>query len=363
MAGEQVYTTRPDGTGRWYLGQLGHVDGLSYSDTMPGGASAASLTLQHDPSQRHEAFAPGRRLCVLKGSVQWEGTLTEPAPGDGGWSLTADGAGTWGNRFRASYTGTWGAGTPALVIDGAVTRGLRWTRGSLAGADVTEPHDSASQSVTEFLDGITVAQSYTWRVRRVQAGLRVDIAPLPDPKPSTCTRLLVTTAPVARTLAGYVNALYARYQATVDASGTPATYGTGSSVNQASVDAHDRLEDYWDLTSAGVLTNAQANTLASSALAKYTAASYASALTVHHGEYLTAGGTPVDLACEKAGEVIKLLIADGPYGGELRTGPVCFTAGGVKYDAGAETLEVTPLQSWQSTLSDVLTLLAPKAPA
>lgn len=363
MPGEMVYTTRVDGTGRWYLGQLGHVGGLSYSDTLPGGSETAALSLERDPTQRHEAFAPGRRLVVMKGSAQWEGTLTEPVAGDGAWSLTADGAGTWGNRFRALYTPPWTVNVTHDVISSAIGRGLRWIEGNLAGADVTQPADSAAQSVSEFLDGITSAQSWTWRVKRVHAGLQLDLIVLPDPKPSTCTRLLVTTSPVARTLAGYVNAMYARYQKTIDTTGTPATFDIGSAVNQPSIDAHDRHEEFWDLTSAGVLTGAAVNVKAGQALSKYSAASYSSAITVHRGQYLTAGGAPVDLACEKAGEVVKLIVADGPYGGELRTGPICFTVGKVHYDADNDSLEVTPLQSWRNTLSDVLSLIAPKAPA
>jgi hypothetical protein len=233
----------------------------------------------------------------------------------------------------------------------------------LAGADVTQPADPAAQSVSEFLDGITSANAWTWRVHRVNAGLQLDLIQLPDPKPSTCTRLLVTTSPVARTLAGYVNALYARYEKTVDTGGAAATFDLGSAVNQPSIDQHDRMEEFWDLTSAGVMTGAAANAKAAQALTKYSAASYSSAITVHRGQYLTAGGTPVDLACEKSGEVVKLIIADGPYGGELRTGPICFTVGRVNYDADNDSLEVSPLQSWRNTLSDVLSLIAPKAPA
>lgn len=360
---ESVYTQRVDGTGRWYLGQLGHVDGLTYSDAIPGGAESATLTLQRDPSQRHEAFAPGRRLVVLKGSAQWEGTLTEPVPGDGGWALTADGAGTWGNRFRAIYTPPWGSNTPHDVISSAIIRGLRWVEGNLGGADITQPSDSAAQSVTEFMDGITSGVSWSWRVKRTHAGLQVDLFQLPDPKPSTCTRLLVTTAPVARTLAGYVNAMYARYQATADTDGAVATFGLGSAVNQTSINAHDRHEEFWDLTSAGTLSGAAVNVKAAQALTKYSAASYSSSITVHRGQYMTAGGAPVDLGCEKAGEVVKLIVADGPYGGELRTGPICFTVGRVNYSSDDDTLEITPLQSWRNTLSDVLTLIAPKAPA
>lgn len=360
MAGESVFTTRVDGTGRVYLGQLGGVDGLVYSDSLPGGPAALSCTLQADPARRPEALNVGRRVCVLKGgSIQWEGSLTEPAPGDGSWSVAADGAGTWGGRFRATYTSPWGPGTADEVISGAISRGLRWVKGTVTGGLVTQPVESGASDVGEFLAGLTSPQSSTWRVQRVHAGLQVNLIPIP----SVVTRLLITTQPVARTVAGYTNVLYTRYQSGIDSAGDTATFATVSAANAASIAAHDRLEDQWDLTSSGLLTAGAATTLAGNALGKYQAASYAGPFTVARGQYLSTGGVAVDLACEHAGEVAQLIMAGGPYGAELRAGPVIFPVGGVSYDSDNDQLAITPLQSYTGSLSDVLSLLTPKAPA
>jgi hypothetical protein len=361
MAGEEVYTTRVDGSARYYLNGLGHVDSLNYGDTMAGGNDAATMNLEYDPTHRHEAFQVGRRICVQKGgSVQWEGTLAEPTPNVGsGWGLTAVGSGNWGTSYRAIYTLPWGAGTTTDIINQAIARGLRWVRGTVSGGDMSQAQDSASQTVTDHLNQVTSVQSTTWRVHRVQAGLQVDLVPIP----SAVTRLLVTTVPAARTIAGYVNALYTRYTATVDASGTAATFGLASSVNTASVAAHDRLEEYWDLSSAGLLSSGAATADSANAIAKYQAASYTGAFTVAHGQYLTVGGAPVDLGTEHAGEVAQLLFADGSYGGQLTPGPVIFPVGQVQYDADSDQLAVTAFQTWNNSLSNLLTLLAPKAPA
>jgi len=364
MAGAEVWTARPDGTAPFYLGTLGHVGGLAYDDTMPGGAGQLTCTLQADPAWRHEAISPGRRVVAVRGaSLCWEGTLTEPVPSDQGWNLTADGAGTWGSRFRAR--GAADAMDPASVIDAATGRGLRWIRGSIAGAYTaqTTVKDPASINMTDYLNGICSPTSYTWRVHRVAAGLQLDLIPIPAPT-ATPTRILVATVPQSRTLAGYVNALYARYKATADSGGNKATYLTASATWDASIARHDRFEDYWDLTSAGVISGATATGYLNAAMQKYVAATWSGPFTVSHGRYLTNGGAPVDLACEHAGEFCRLILADGPYGGEVSPAPpVVFPVGKVAYSDDAGTLTVTPFAYWKADWQTVLNTVAPKAAA
>lgn len=358
MSGEpEVFTQRVDGTGLYYLGALGGLEGLNYDDTLPGGSNSMSVSLDYDPTKRHEAFSIGRRVSVAKGgSVQWEGSMLEPQAGDGGWSLTANGAGNWGTNFRAVYT-TWNA-TDAL--DQAISRGLRWIRGTTSGAFLGQQQDSASMNITDFMNLMTSPASQTWRVHRVQAGLQVDLIPIP----SNVTRLLICTSPVARTIAGYVNRLYARYQVTLDSGGNPATTALVNSAQAANIAAHDVLEDYWELSDAGILTSGAATALAAAALSKYDAASYAGPFTAQHGDYLTVGGVPVDLGCEHSGEVAQLILADGSYGGEvLPTPPITFPVGKVAHDVPTNSLNITPFQAWTGDLSNVLSSLAPKAPA
>jgi hypothetical protein len=180
------------------------------------------------------------------------------------------------------------------------------------------------------------------------------------------TRILVTNVAAVRTLAGYVNALNIRYQSTADntKTGAAAAYAMTTATQPLSITAHGRNEAYWDLSSAGLLTGSAALGLGNTALAKYTAASWATAFQVSPGQYLNAGGAPVDLACEKAGEVVRVILADGPYGGEYNPAPpVIFPVGQVAYNAVDGTLQVTPFQSWTDDFATLLTLLAPLAPA
>lgn len=358
MSGEpEVFTQRVDGTGLYYLGSLGGIEGLNYGDTMPGGSDGMSCQLDYDPTRRHEAFNLGRRVSVVKGgSVQWEGSLLEPQAGDAGWSITASGAGNWGTGFRAVYT-TWNA---TDAIDQAISRGLRWIRGATSGAFLGQQQDSASMSITDFMNLMASPASQTWRVHRVQAGLQVDLITIP----SNVTRLLICSTPAARTIAGYVNRLFTRYQVSLDTGGNAAVTALVNSAQAANIAAHDVLEDYWDLSDAGVLTSGAATALAAAALAKYDAASYAGPFTAQQGDYLTVGGVPVDNGCEHAGEVCQLILADGSYGGEVMpTPPITFPVGKVAYDVPTQSLAITPFQAWTGDLANVLASLAPKAPA
>jgi hypothetical protein len=168
--GCQVISCAPDGTGQRYLGSWGHVDALTYSDTMPGGSATLACTLQASPSWTDQILNPGRVIRVLKGaSIQWEGTLDKPVPVDGtGWTLTARGAGTWGTQYSALWT-SW---TAANIITAAIGRGLRWVQGSVGGGYLLCIKDSGSITVTDFLNLYTSPGSQTWRVHRPRPGCR-----------------------------------------------------------------------------------------------------------------------------------------------------------------------------------------------
>lgn len=352
-----IVSLKPDGVSSpYWLDNLGGIPDLAYSDTMPGGSELLTCTLQYPSNLRHEALDPGRRVQVYRGaSIQWEGIMNEPTPADNGWQLQADGAGAWGNNYRATYS-SWNATDP---LNGAISRGLDWLVGSTAGAYLGTAQPNGSMSITDFMNLLTTPQSNTWRLQRIWAGLQVNVMNIP----SAVTRLLITTLPAARTLAGYVNVLVIRYQATADKGATPGTYATVTATLPDSIARHGRLESFWDLSDAGVLTSAAALALGNSALAKYQASSYLGPYTVSRGQYLTIGGVPVDLACEHAGEVVQLILADGPTGGEIYPGPHLFQVGKVNYLAANDTLEVTPFQTWRHDISSIMTKLAPKAPA
>src|SRR6185437_5220004 len=97
----QVVTYAPDRTRPVWLGQLGTVGGLQYSDSYPGGSDAMQCVMGCDPGFWHPAIGPGRIARVFRGALPvWEGVLSIPQPTAGGWALSATGAGHYGDSYR-----------------------------------------------------------------------------------------------------------------------------------------------------------------------------------------------------------------------------------------------------------------------
>jgi len=343
-----VLTYAPDGVSdRRHLGELGHLAQPVWGSTMPGGDSQFSATLQIPRLFRHPALTVGRVLQVVKaGAVVFEGRLDRPAPAaDGsGWDLSAHGSGTYGNDYDA----VWTTYTINDVVNQAISRGMRWSNPGISGGYLAQPADSGSQSVTAFMNAVCSPGSQTWFIDQPGNTLMVQNIP------TAVTRLLVTTTPAAPDLVRYVNALFIRYQSSPNTAAAQ-TYALASSTLPANITAHGRTEDFWDLSGAGQISTATAQGYGNSALAKYVAASFSQPFTVTHGYYLTPGGVPVDLAAERAGEVVRLVIAAGGYGGEVSPMfPVTFPVGSYTWDQEAQTAQLTAFQSVRSDLSGLL---------
>lgn len=347
-----VQTTRPDGSGPRWLGALGHVANLTYSYSAPGGADQMSCTLQLPPNYRTDALDPGRRVNIIRGGgVVWSGKLNEPVPAVDGWAVAAHGSGTFGTDFAAIYT-TWNFND---AVNQAIARGLRWSNpspGITAGWLAQQP-DSGSLTITDFLNLITVQSSQLWNIDRWN---RLSVFPLPN----VVNRLLVSTSPVTRTVSNDITTVFLKYEASDDGQGNT-TYNVTDAFSQADINRHGPVEVYSDLSSAGVMTQAAATAVGTNVLARYQRASFAGPFTVRYGQLLTTGGSPVDLGCERAGTVARLLVTDAPFGGEDFAGNITFIIGAYQYSDETGTAQITPLQSARTDFASLLSLVLPGA--
>ncbi|MDQ2876139.1 MAG: hypothetical protein M3Y33_15645 [Actinomycetota bacterium] len=339
---------------RW-LSRLGHVAGLSYSWVLPGGPDQMQCTLQVPPQYRTEALNPGRIVRIFRGgSCIWDGKLDEPQPTTQGWTITAHGAGNFGTDYRNIWT-SWDQNSPVLA---AVARGLRWNVPTISstGLYLLQQEDSGSQTITDFLNLLTTYGGYSWYVGR---GNVLSVFPLPNTElPSAANRLLITRSPLARTIAADINTLVARYQATADdttgTTGAVATYGLGGASVAASVAAHQPMEAYVDLTQSGVISLGTAQAAAAGVLTQFQRAAFTGSFTVQPGQLRTMGGAPVDLGSDQAGTVVRLLVSDYGYGGEVIPGPLQFIVGNYAYDDTTQTATVTPLQTVAQSMASLL---------
>lgn len=343
-----VRTLRPDGTDPRWLGALGHVSGLQYSYSCPGGPDQLSCTLQVPPTARTAAIDPGRIVEVYRGASKiWDGKLNEPVPDVSGWGIAAHGSGTFGTDF-ASFYAQWSLNDP---VNQAISRGLRWTNPGIAGGWLAQQIDSASQTITDFLNTICTPSAQVWQIDRDNALQVTGI-------PSQVSRLLVATSPVARTIANDITTVFIKYEASDDGQGN-VVYNTTDAFDQQDIDQHGPTEVYADLSNAGVMTGSAAEQVGANVLARYQRASFAGPFTVRYGQYLTTGGTPVDLGTERAGTVARLLVTDAPFGGEVAAGVIEFVVGNYVYSDETQTAQITPMQAARSDFASLLALVSP----
>jgi len=344
----QVRTFRPDGSDPRWLGTIGHVSALTYSSSCPGGDDQMSAILQVPPSFRTAAMDPGRRIEIWRGGSRvWQGKLNEPVPDVAGWQIAGHGLGTEGADFVSFYR-TWSLNDP---VDQAIARGLRWKNPGIAGGWLAQQVDSASQTVTDHLNSICTPSAQVWQVDKWGT---LNVTGIP----SQVNRLLVSTSPVARTIANDVTTVFLKYEASDDGQGN-VVYNTTDAFDQLDIDIHGPVEIYSDLSNAGVLSAGTAQNVGSQVLARYQRAAFAGPFTVRHGQYLTTGGTPVDLGCERAGTVARLLVTDAPFGGEVGAGVIEFPVGNFAYNDDAGTAQITPLQSARADFATLLSLILP----
>jgi hypothetical protein len=346
----QVRTNAPDGSDPRWLGEIGHVASLTYGYAYPGGASTMSCILQVPPTRRVTATNTGRILSVWRGSSQiWTGRLDEPQPAVDGWTLSAVGNGSLGNNFCDIWT-TWR--DPDDHINQAIARGLPWKNPGISatGMWLGDQQDSGSQQITDYLNSVTIQGIVNWSVDPRDGTLSF------APMPAAVNRLLISTSPVPRTVADDINVLFLKYQLTDDTSTTTAvaTYDVAESVNQADIGIHGPQESYYDLTANGIMAESAVVQNGDNILSRYNRASFAAPFTVSYGQLLNAGGAPVDLGTEQAGNVYRLMLTDFGYGGEVSAAPVTVVGGQVQYDDSSQTLQITPYQSTDSSLAGIL---------
>lgn len=305
--------------------------------------------LQVPPSYRTPAMDPGRRVEIYRGASRvWFGQLNEPVPDVSGWTLQGHGQGTFGSQFAAYYASTWSLNSP---VDQAITRGLQWTNPGIAGGWLAQQPDSASLTVTDHLNNLCGPSAQGWQVDRWGA-LHVGAIP------STVNRLLVATSPVARTIANDITTVWLKYTASDDGQGNT-TYDLTDAFNQPDIDQHGPNEVYADLSSAGVMSSGAATAVGTNILSRYQRASFAGPFSVRFGQLLTTGGQPVDLGCERAGSVARLLVTDSTFGGESVTGIVSFVIGKYAYDDATGTAQITPMTSSRADFTTLLSLIKP----
>lgn len=348
-------------TPKWkYMSSIGQMTALDWSFSCPGGCFAASWTVMVPATYRDEMFNPGNLVRITRGGHQvWAGKLDEPVSTASGWNFTATGDGSRGSDFVAYYTDTWPTSQPDESINDAISRGMPWVNsgiGTPTGIWLGQSVDPGAQFISDLLNLVCTRGGLTWYVNSQpggQIGSSVSVFPLP----TVVNRFVVCTQPVPRTLGGYINTLFIRYESVADNSTTGATaaFATTSVQNTQSSNIHGVIEDFIDLSSAGVLTLAQAQAVGNYILQIYQAATFAGPFTANYGQLLTPGGQPIDPATDQAGTVVQVIATDFGYGGEVTPQfPITFLVGQYAWDDFAQVATITPFQALDQSISGLI---------
>lgn len=371
MPGTSQVAVAPPGSSNWYLlGSYGQMTALTYSYTCPGGCDSMTCTLMVPASYRNQIMDPGWQVRVYRGGhIVWAGRMDEPVPvASSGWNFTAVGNGMRGADFLAIYSDTWPANQPDESINNAIARGLPWVNpgvGQPAGAWFGQAVDSGASNITALLTLLTTRGGLTWYVNSQPGGAPGDDLSV-FPLPTVPNRLLISTTPVPRTLGGDINTIYLRYEISADTTGTasdgsstsvPAVYGLAVAQNAASVAMHQELETFVDLSDAGVMTALQAEEVGQAILQVYQRASFAGPFVGNYGALMNMGGTPVDPGTDQAGSVVRLVLTDFGYGGELTPGaPIQFIVGSYSWDDFAQTFTLSALNTLDQSITGMLSM-------
>jgi hypothetical protein len=374
LPGASQVAVAPPGSSNWqWIGTLGHVTALTYSFVCPGGCDKMTLSLQVPASYRTQLFNPGWQVKITRGGHRvWYGKLDEPVPSASGWQLTAVGAGNLGQNFVNYYTSTWPTSEPDQIINNAIGRGLPWSNPGLNSSPYASQFwtgqavDPGSSTVTDTLNLICTRGGLTWYVNSQPGGLYNSNNLSVFPLPTVPNRLLVCTDPVARTLGGDINTIVAKYMTAADntTTNTSATYSTAFVQNAPSEAVHQVIETYIDLSDVGVMTLTQVQQVCNYIFQIYQRATFAGPFKASYGQLLNTGGMAIDPGTDQAGSMVKLILTDFGYGGEVTPQfPVTFIVGAYEWDDFAQVATITPYQSADQSLTGLLstenTMLVP----
>lgn len=342
MSSSCAYLTLRDGTRRVYLEHLGKITGQSWTTNANGGEVWNCSFLQA-PNFETTLLAAGLPVTVLAGTQPvWAGTLKEPLRGDP-WSLSADGLPSQAKNFTASPTASYATDT---IIDGAISRGLRWARTAATPAisGVTAP--TGSQDVDTYLAAAAQLTSTVWHVDAT--GLFTMTAP-----PTTPAYLIWPGEdPGAYTVDEFANVLVASYLDSTSGNLTQITATNTASVNQLGP-----VEKPVDLTQLGYMPAATATAVINDLLTKTSARfRLTDTFEVAAGRITTMTGTPVDGRFVTAGQMAQLAGVRPMYSGEsVPTSPIQFVIGETTWDDDNEVLTVRPQDAAANDFASLLT--------
>src|SRR6266496_1868836 len=134
-------------------------------------------------------------------------------------------------------------------------------------------------------------------------------------------------------------------------------FSTTYATDDTSIARHGRMESFLNLESAQPMSEADARARGDYILSRYQRASWAGPWNLHHGQLLTTGGHPVNLATEQARTCCRLILVDGGYGGEVIPGAPKIVTGAYQYSVDDGVGQVSALQRLRQDFESLMSVI------
>ncbi|MCL8026306.1 hypothetical protein [Nocardioides bruguierae] len=321
------------------LSLLSPVGDLRWS-TNEHGSLAASWSMNLPRGYAHPLLRQGRPVEVRAGGVTvWGGVLAEPDRTT--WSFVADGYHRLAARFLAETVGGAASTVIDTAVDAAIARGLPWTRPTsidTVALSTIAQDDAWGMKLSALLDAWCEMSGQTWHVDPWGALRVVD-------DPTQPRWHLDPSIPAMATADDdYSSRLVARYVAAVSgASAEPSAYALTSAQRPPSATRWGAAEDFLDLESLGLLTEAAADAAVEAALrADRTRPAFTQGVDLSPMEITTPGGVVPHPWQVVSGAMVKHLGALDRDGAGVLGGMLTWIIGSTEYAVADRRLTLAP---------------------
>ena len=338
--------------GEW-LHSRGNVSDIAWSSRWgsgPCGPDLAGCTFAVDPDHDTSAMRVGSSFEVYDAGAKVFGGVVDQVSRDFPRKVDARGWARRAEDFEAISSGA-PTSNPRDAVTDAITRGLGWSN---ATAFPNLTIGSAGDSVRRLDSLLTEWADATGNRWGVDAYGRA----FTSTEPTTPTYMLDASGiDIGVTSDGLFTGVQARYVATVDGDGNPATYGTAYASDAAAAALYGARENSLDLTSLGLISGGTANTYASAHLALGLRPRWLQRISVSQGRLMSLAGTAAHLPSVEAGQVVRLFNLPTSVGGVRYAASIDVVLGEVSYDTNNPTqVTLAPTNLAVRTLADAIAM-------
>lgn len=336
--------------GEW-LHSRGNVSGVSWSTRWgsgPCGPDVASCVFAVDPDHDTSNLRVGTSFEVHDGGIVGFGGVIDEVSRDFPRTVKARGWARRAEDFEALSAGA-PSSNPRTAATDAVSRGLPWTNPDAFDNTSIGTIGDSVRRLDALLNEWADATGKRWGVDPYGRAFAVT-------EPTAVSYYLDAAGlDIGVSDEGLFTHIVARYVATVDVDGNPASYGTVTVSDSAALALYGRRENSVDLTGLGAISGGTATTYATAQLALGLRPKWLQRATVTGGRLRSPGGLPAHLGSVKAGDVVRLFNIPSNLGGTRFTAATEVVLGEVSYDSEQPSqITLAPVNLSVRTLADAI---------